>query len=60
MNMTLELDIEKNQNKSLIRAFFNRTNSPILSEQFHFEYNKKMCFSHIIHVMVNKFRLIFV
>ena len=58
MNMTLELDIEKYRDPSLIRAFFNKTNSVMLAQQFLFEYNKKICFNNQIQVFVSYIKFI--
>lgn len=53
MHVNLELDIEKSENSTLVRAFFNETNGAMLAQNFTFDFNNNVCFSHIIHIKKN-------
>lgn len=50
MLMSFELDIDKIQNKSLVRAFFTDSKNHILMQNFTFKHNQKKCFKHSIFI----------
>ena len=50
--MSLELDTDKNQNKSLIRAFFSDTKTYIIYQNYTFKYDQKKCFKQSLFLKV--------
>ncbi len=60
MLMSLELDTDKFQNTSLVRAYFTETKSSLLFQNFTFKHNQKKCFkqSIFIKVIASFYRLI--
>lgn len=52
--MTFELDFEKYQNESLIRANFIESQSPHLSQNYTFKFEQKRCFRRLISIKVRQ------
>lgn len=50
--MTLELDTDKFQNKSLIRAIFSETKSHFYSQNFTFKSDQQKCFKQLVIIKV--------
>ena len=54
MLISIELDVDKYQNESLIRAFFANSNSPFYKQNYTFNYDQKKCFKQTINIKVRK------
>ena len=54
MAISIELDVEKFQNESSIRALFGATNSPFYKQNYTFNYDQKKCFKQTIQIKVRK------
>lgn len=55
MSINLELDIDKFENKSLIRALFNETKSYHLIKNYTFKLNTRACFRQVVVIKVRFF-----
>jgi hypothetical protein len=55
MAVTLELDIDKNQNESAVRALFNELSYSQYSQNFTFRFEQKKCFKQLITINVCHF-----
>lgn len=53
MSISIELDVDKYQNESSIRAFFANTNSPFYKQNYTFSYDQKKCFKQTINIKKN-------
>lgn len=50
MQVSVELDIEKYQNKSLVRAYFLDTKSSMLNFNYTFKHEQKRCFKQTVFI----------
>lgn len=57
MLISLELDVDKYHNKSLIRASFSDTKTNVYEQNYTFKASHKKCFNQLISIKVRTIRI---